>query len=69
MIPVIGEWVSWKWLNGVAEGEVTEIHFDKVQIVSKGKLITRKGSKENPAIAIKHKSGNDVLKLSSELLS
>jgi hypothetical protein len=60
--------VRWKWLNGFAEGKVIAINFEKTQIESKSKLITRNGTKENPAILIQHKNGNPVLKLKSELI-
>jgi hypothetical protein len=64
----IGKTVQWKWLNGTAAGKVIAINFEKTQIESKGKLITRNGTKENPAILIEHKNGNPVLKLKSELI-
>jgi Hypervirulence associated proteins TUDOR domain len=64
----VGKVVNWKWLNGVAEGKVIAINYEKTQIESKGKIITRNGTKENPAIIIKHKNSNLVLKLETELL-
>ena len=64
----VGQIVSWKWINGVTSGEVVGINYEKTQIESKGKLITRNGTKENPAIVIKHKNGNLVIKLKSELI-
>lgn len=62
-----GEYVAWKWGNGVAEGKVKSVHYEPVTIESKGKQIKRKGSADNPAIVIEHRSGNDVIKLTSEL--
>lgn len=62
-----GDTVAWKWGQGLAEGTVTSVHHDSVQIISKGKTITRHGKAENPALIIKHVSGNDVLKLASEV--
>lgn len=59
--------MAWRWGNGLAEGTVKSVHTESVTIESKGKVITRHGSSENPAVVIAHKSGNDVLKLSSEI--
>lgn len=64
----VGDIVAWKWGNGIAQGVVEEITHEKITIESKGSLITRRGSAENPAVIIRHKSGNLVLKLQSELL-
>ena len=63
----VGDLVAWKWLNGVAEGEITEIHHERHEIVTKGKHIVRNGTVDNPAIVIKHTSGTKVLKLASEI--
>lgn len=63
----INDVVAWKWGNSVAEGIVKEIHFDRTEIISKGKRIVRNGSEQNPAVIIDHKSGNLVLKLQSEV--
>jgi hypothetical protein len=46
---------------------VISIYHESVTIESKGKLITRRGSEDNPALIIAHKSGNDVVKLLSEV--
>lgn len=62
-----GTHVAWKWFNGLAQGTIKSIHYDTVTILSKGKPITRHGTSENPAIVISHESGNDVLKLLSEI--
>jgi hypothetical protein len=66
-IPEIGDWVAWPWLSGMVEGKVVEVVPHKHQIISKGSLITRKGTAENPAVVMEHKSGNPVIKLASEL--
>jgi len=62
-----GDYVAWKWGNGLAEGIIKSIHTEPTTITSKGKLVKRNGTSDNPAIVIKHKSGNDVLKLASEV--
>lgn len=62
-----GDHVAWQWGNGLAEGIVKSVHEERTVITSKGKQITRNGTKDNPAIVIEHKSGNDVIKLSSEI--
>jgi hypothetical protein len=62
-----GDHVGWKWLNGVAEGIVEEVVYDRISITSKGKKVVRNGTRENPAIVISHKSGNPVIKLYSEV--
>lgn len=62
-----GDHIAWQWLGGLAQGIVKSVHYESVTIVSKGALITRHGKKDNPAIVIAHKSGNDVLKLASEV--
>lgn len=62
-----GTHVAWRWLSGIAEGVVKSVHEESITIESKGKLITRHGTPDNPAIVITHKSGNDVLKLASEV--
>ena len=66
-IPEIGQTVYWNWYGKVIHGQVIEISYQKTFIESKGKLITRNGTKENPAIIISHKNGNNVIKLASEL--
>lgn len=67
-IPKLNETVYWNWYGKVIKGQVQEIHYEKTSISSKGSIITRNGTKENPAVIISHKSGNDVIKLASELL-
>ncbi len=67
-IPEVGETVAWLWYGKPVHGVVQEILPKTSQIVSKGKAITRNGSPSNPAIMLSHKSGNDVIKLASELV-
>lgn len=62
-----GDRIAWKYASGIAHGVVIEIHEEPTQIVSKGKWIRRNGTAKNPALIIEHKSGNDVLKLMSEV--
>lgn len=68
-IPKVGDRVAWPWLSGVAEGTVIEVIAERHQILTKGKLVTRNGTAKNPAVVMSHKSGNDVIKLASELLT
>ena len=63
----IGSEVSWIWGNGLATGIVQEIHPNRHQIISKGKLIVRNDTINDPAIVIKHPKGSLVLKLSHEV--
>jgi hypothetical protein len=62
-----GDHVAWKWMNGLAQGTVRSVHVEPTTIVSKGSLVKRNGTVDNPAVIIEHKSGNDVLKLASEI--
>lgn len=62
-----GDHVAWRWGNGLAEGRIKSVHAEPTEIVSKGKHIKRNGTKDNPALVIEHKSGNDVVKLASEV--
>ena len=62
-----GDYVAWKWGNGLAEGIIKSVHTEPTTILSKGAHVKRNGSADNPAIIIEHKSGNDVLKLASEV--
>ena len=59
--------VAWKWGSGLAEGTVVKICPERTEIMSKGKKIVRNGTADNPALIIKHASGNQVLKLQSEV--
>ncbi len=63
----VGDTVAWKWGVGLAQGQVTAINPKRTQISSKGKLITRNGTAQNPAIIIRQATGTEVLKLASEV--
>jgi hypothetical protein len=64
----VGDKVAWKWLGAVVEGVVIDVSSKRTEIISKGKLITRNGTTDNPAIVIDHQDGNQVIKLQSELI-
>lgn len=66
-IPIVVEAVSWPWYGRSISGIVKEICPEIAHIHSKDTIITRNGTPENPAVIISHVSGNDVLKLASEL--
>ncbi len=63
----VGDQVGWQWGNGLATGEVREIRHDRTQIESKGKIITRNGRDDDPAIVIAGDSGSTILKLAHEV--
>lgn len=63
----VNDSVAWTWGNGLAEGTIVKICPEKTEITSKGKKIVRNGTPDNPALIIDHKSGNQVLKLQSEV--
>lgn len=62
-----GDYVAWKWGFGMASGVVVEVVPDKISIESKGKIISRNGTPEDPAVVIQHSSGGMVLKRAHEL--
>ncbi|KAL0954680.1 hypothetical protein HGRIS_003629 [Hohenbuehelia grisea] len=63
-----GDTVSWNWGQGKPQGTVQAVNTEKTTIKSKnGNNITRDGTEDNPAVEIKQKSGNPVLKKASEL--
>lgn len=62
-----GQKVSWKWPPGYVTGVVQESFSETVRRKIKGSLITRHGTKENPAYLLLTKKGVEVLKLESEL--
>lgn len=68
-IPTVGDVVYWRWYGKLLHGTTAEICPEPTEIVSKQKLIKRNGTAENPTIIIHHASGNDVIKLASELVS
>lgn len=63
----VGSEVGWPWMGSIATGVVLEIHPCRHKIISKGKIIVRNGSKENPALVIKHPKGSVVIKLLHEV--
>ena len=67
VIPKTGDWVVWQWFGSIAQGEVINVVAERSEIESAGKRIVRNGTPDNPAVIIRHKSGNNVLKLASEL--
>lgn len=62
-----GQRVKWSWGTGEAEGIVDEVFTTKVTRTIKGKGITRKATKDNPAYLVKQADGDRALKSSSEL--
>ena len=62
-----GTKVSWKWGNGRGEGTVQSVFHEKTTRKIDGTEVTRKGSKEDPALYIKQDDGDSVLKLASEV--
>ncbi len=63
----MGQTVAWKWPPGYVTGLVQDSFTETVRRETKGKLITRHGTKENPAYLLLTKKGVYVLKLESEL--
>lgn len=63
-----GHKVEWKWPPGYVTGVVIDSFTETVRRTIKGKLVTRHGTKENPAYLLRTKKGVDVLKLESELM-
>lgn len=63
----VGDFVGWKWGYGVAQGKIVAMKPDKTQIESKGKLITRNGTPDDPALIIEQNNGTRVLKLAREV--
>jgi len=64
-----GTEVTWKWGKGTAKGKVKESFSHEVTRKIKEAVITRKGSKEDPALLIEQEDGDEVLKISSEVSS
>lgn len=62
-----GTSVKWKWGSGTAEGKVQETFTESVTRTIKGTEITRNGEKDNKALLIEQKDGNQVLKLENEV--
>lgn len=63
----VGSEVGWLWVNSLTTGVVLEVHNDRHEIISKGKHIVRNGTKQDPALVIKHTKGSLVLKLAHEV--
>ncbi|MGV3652201.1 MAG: DUF2945 domain-containing protein [Devosia sp.] len=62
-----GTEVSWSWGKGTARGKIEESFTDEVTRTIKGKEITRKASKDEPAYLIRQEDGDMVLKSQSEI--
>jgi hypothetical protein len=62
-----GDEVGWAWGAGLATGIIESTHPERTEIISNGSRVVRNGNPNNPAVIVRHKSGNQVLKLSSEL--
>jgi hypothetical protein len=63
----VGDQVGWQWGTGIATGTVVDVRHERTQIESKGKLITRNGRIDDPAIVIRTDNGSPVVKLAHEL--
>ncbi|HET9173937.1 MAG TPA: DUF2945 domain-containing protein [Candidatus Saccharimonadales bacterium] len=63
----VGDEVGWQWGSGIATGFVIAIKPEKTTIETKGTTVTRNGTADDPAVTIKHASGNLVLKRAHEL--
>ena len=63
----VGSEVGWLWAGSLATGVVIAIYPNRFEIISKGKRIVRNGTKQDPALVIKHAKGSTVLKLSHEV--
>lgn len=62
-----GDKVEWDWGNGTASGTVQSTFAEKTTRTIKGSEVTRKGSKDDPALYIEQSDGDNVLKLASEV--
>ena len=62
-----GDKVKWEWGNGSATGKVQKTYERKITRKLQGSEVTRKGSKDDPALYIEQEDGTGVLKLSSEV--
>ncbi|MGR3551181.1 DUF2945 domain-containing protein [Pseudooceanicola sp.] len=59
--------VTWNWSNGQGSGTVEETFHRSVSRTLKGTEVTRNGSDDDPALLIRQKDGDHVLKLRSEV--
>ncbi|SMY06322.1 DUF2945 domain-containing protein [Flavimaricola marinus] len=62
-----GDTVEWDWGNGTGTGTVQSVFAHETTRKIKGSEVTRKGSKDDPALYIKQDDGDAVLKLASEV--
>lgn len=62
-----GERVRWSWGQGEAEGVVTAVHHDRVELTIKGTDVARDADPDNPAYTIRQDDGDVVLKSASEV--
>ncbi len=62
-----GTGVTWNWGNGQGSGTVEETFHRSVSRALKGTEVTRNGSDDDPALLIRQKDGDHVLKLRSEV--
>ena len=62
-----GDSVAWQWSNGLAKGMIKSVHSEPTAIASKGRTINRNDRGDIPAPIISHTSGNDAVKLASEV--
>lgn len=63
----VGDQVGWQWGSGIATGTVLELRPERTQIESKGKVITRNGQSDDPAVIIQGDNGSTVIKLAHEV--
>lgn len=61
--------VFWKWGSGKGKGIIKAIYHEAVTKEIHGFLVTRHGSRENPAYWIEQEKGTHVLKLHSEVFT
>lgn len=59
--------VEWDWGQGTATGKVKQTFEEAVTRTLKGSEVTRKGSRDDPALLIEQDDGDEVLKLGSEV--
>ena len=62
-----GDSVSWAWGQSTAKGKIVESFTEDVTRTIKGKKITRKATKQEPAYLIEQEDGDTVLKSASEI--
>ena len=62
-----GDKVEWDWSGNTATGKIQSIFEEKTTRKIKGNEVTRKGSKDDPALYIEQDDGDNVLKLASEV--